>query len=52
MFIDDWVEMGLPVKTKVIAEQGNIDFLEQCESCAKVSYLSSHKKFYDILMKR
>ncbi|KAK9932788.1 hypothetical protein M0R45_020010 [Rubus argutus] len=35
MFIDDWVEMGLPVKTKVIAEQGNTDFLEQCESCAK-----------------
>ncbi|PRQ33992.1 putative carbonic anhydrase [Rosa chinensis] len=35
VFIDDWMKMALPVKTKVIAEAGDTDFQEQCDRCAR-----------------
>lgn len=38
-FIDEWVKMGLPAKTKVIAEEvaGSADFHGKCERCARVN---------------
>lgn len=37
-FIDDWVKIGLPAKTKVLKEYPNHDFKEQCKFCEMVSH--------------
>ncbi|KAF8370276.1 hypothetical protein HHK36_031685 [Tetracentron sinense] len=34
-FIEDWVKICLPAKTKVIAEAGSLSFAEQCANCEK-----------------
>ncbi|WKA04408.1 hypothetical protein VitviT2T_022452 [Vitis vinifera] len=34
-FIEDWVKIGLPAKSKVVAECGDLPFPEQCAYCEK-----------------
>lgn len=34
-FIEDWVKIGLPAKTKVLAENGSAAFPDQCTTCEK-----------------
>ncbi|XP_010551901.1 PREDICTED: beta carbonic anhydrase 1, chloroplastic-like [Tarenaya hassleriana] len=34
-FIEDWVKIGLPAKSKVLAEQGDSPFEAQCTYCEK-----------------
>ncbi|XP_002524642.2 carbonic anhydrase 2 isoform X2 [Ricinus communis] len=34
-FIEDWVAVGLPAKSKVIAERGSVPFPDQCTYCEK-----------------
>jgi len=34
-FIEDWVKIAYPAKTKVLAEHGNAPFEEQCTHCEK-----------------
>ncbi|GLT33259.1 hypothetical protein SLA2020_078630 [Shorea laevis] len=34
-FIEDWVKVGLPAKTKVLAEHGDKPFGDQCTYCEK-----------------
>lgn len=34
-FIEDWVKIGLPAKTKVTADHGNTPFGDQCAVCEK-----------------
>ncbi|KAJ4729222.1 Carbonic anhydrase [Melia azedarach] len=34
-FIEDWVKIGLPAKSKVLAEHGDEPFPEQCTYCEK-----------------
>lgn len=34
-FIEDWVKIGLPAKSKVVAEHGDKPFDEQCSICEK-----------------
>ncbi|KAK7281885.1 hypothetical protein RIF29_10235 [Crotalaria pallida] len=40
-FIDDWVKIGLPAKTKVLKENEGADFEEQCKLCEKESVNNS-----------
>ncbi|KAJ8774964.1 hypothetical protein K2173_019968 [Erythroxylum novogranatense] len=34
-FIEDWVKIAMPAKNKVLAEQGNCSFGDQCTYCEK-----------------
>ncbi|KAM7267463.1 hypothetical protein ACFE04_009629 [Oxalis oulophora] len=34
-FIEDWVKIGLPAKSKVLAEHGDVEFAGQCAHCEK-----------------
>ncbi|KAL5796969.1 hypothetical protein ACOSQ2_001789 [Xanthoceras sorbifolium] len=34
-FIEDWVKLGIPAKSKVIAEHGSLPFEDQCTYCEK-----------------
>ncbi|XP_010496305.1 PREDICTED: beta carbonic anhydrase 1, chloroplastic-like [Camelina sativa] len=36
-FIEDWVKIGLPARTKVLAEHGDASFEHQCAQCERES---------------
>ncbi|XP_021292341.1 carbonic anhydrase 2-like isoform X1 [Herrania umbratica] len=40
-FIDQWVQIGLPAKLKVLAEANDLTFEEQCRLCEKESVKNS-----------
>ncbi|EOY20718.1 Uncharacterized protein TCM_012062 [Theobroma cacao] len=48
-FTDQWVQIGLPAKIKVLEEANHLPFEEQCRLCEKSGTLTMRGGYYDFV---